>query len=204
MNSSFFKPFSYLTLIILGSTVFVSSFYIPAILDEFNTSEYDNNSFYSSSYLLNLDEFVWPVPNSKTITSYFGRRNAPTAGSSTYHSGIDIAASSGSKIIAILSGTVTYTGFSGAGGYTITITSDDEFVISYCHVSPVFLVTIGEYVSKGNIIGEVGPKNVYGVQNNPYKDSNGNPTNGATTGPHLHLTIKKDNQAVDPLDYLTY
>ena len=30
----------------------------------------------------------------------------------------------------------------------------------------------------------------------------GNPTNGATTGPHLHLTIKKDGIAVNPLDYI--
>ena len=52
-------------------------------------------------------------------------------------------------------------------------------------------LTLGEYdgvintgwsgavsgVKKGEIIGKVGPKNVYGVTNNPYKDSNGNPTN---------------------------
>ena len=40
------------------------------------------------------------------------------------------------------------------------------------------------------IIATVGPKNVYGISNNPYKDSSGNPTNGATTGCHLHLSIK--------------
>lgn len=53
----------------------------------------------------------------------------------------------------------------------------------------------------GNVIGYVGPKNVYGVQNNPYKDLNGNPTNGATTGTHLHLTIRKDGELVDPLNF---
>ena len=42
----------------------------------------------------------------------------------------------------------------------------------------------------GQVIATVGPKNVYGIQNNPYKDENGSPTNGATTGTHLHLAIK--------------
>ena len=135
-----------------------------------------------------------------TITSYFGYRNAPTSGASTYHSGIDIGAPKNSNIIAITSGIVTYTGFSGAGGYTLTVTSEN-FVISYCHVSPTFLVSKGEYVLKGTIIATVGPRNVYSVPNNPYKDENGNPTNGASTGPHLHLTIKKDGKAVNPLNY---
>ena len=56
----------------------------------------------------------------------------------------------------------------------------------------------------GTVISNVGPKNVYGIVNNPYHDSNGNPTNGATTGCHLHLTIKKDGIAVNPLDYFNY
>ena len=66
------------------------------------------------------------------------------------------------------------------GGYTVTI-KNDNFSVSYCHVSPTFLVYVGQAVYKGDIIAKVGPKNVYGVPNNPYRDSNGNPTNGATT-----------------------
>ena len=111
-----------------------------------------------------------------TITSKFGYRTAPTSGASSYHGGIDIAAPTDSNIIAICSGTVSSTGFYGAGGYTVTILNNN-LSISYCHVSPVFLVYNGQHINKGDIIAKVGPKNVYGVPNNPYKDSNGNPTN---------------------------
>ena len=57
-------------------------------------------------------------------------------------------------------------------------------------------------VKKGQVISKVGPYNVYGVPNNPYRDKNGNPTNGASTGPHLHFTLKQDGKAVDPLLFL--
>ena len=68
-------------------------------------------------------------------------------------------------------------------------------------MSPNYIVSVGDYISKGEIIGFVGPLNVYGVLNNPYKDKYGRPTNGASTGPHLHLTIKKDGIAVNPLNH---
>lgn len=135
-----------------------------------------------------------------TITSGFGYRNAPTSGAGTFHGGIDIGAPAGSNIVAAFSGEVIYIGFYGANGYTIRV-SDGYYVANYSHVSPYFLVYVGQYVSKGDIIATVGPKNVYGVPNNPYRDSNGNPTNGATTGPHLHFSIRIDGNAVNPLNY---
>lgn len=63
---------------------------------------------------------------------------------------------------------------------------------------------LGKEFLRGEIIATVGPKNVYGVYKNPYKDALGNPTNGATTGPHLHFTLKKDGKAVNPLNYVSY
>lgn len=59
---------------------------------------------------------------------------------------------------------------------------------------------LGILLKFGSQVGYVGPKYVDGF-NSPYKDSSGRNTNGATTGPHLHLTIKKDGIAVNPLDY---
>ena len=64
-------------------------------------------------------------------------------------------------------GKITFTDFLGGGGYTITITTIDstfgEIKYSYCHCDPNFIVSVGDYVKKGQIIGKVGPKNVYGV-----------------------------------------
>ena len=149
---------------------------------------------------INESNFTWPLPGNKNITSYFGNRKSPTNGASSYHSGLDIAATEGTDIHACFSGQVTYAGFSGAGGYSITVTFKD-YQASYCHVSPNYLHKLGDYIRENDIIAKVGPKNVYNVKNNPYKDSNGQPTNGATTGCHLHLTIKKNKKAIDPLQF---
>ncbi len=195
MSSSFFKPFLCSSLII---SLFIILFFIPIFsfsklpieLPSNNTSEFQELS----------GNFTWPAPGYTRITSPFGNRKAPTGGASSFHSGIDIGAPTGSSIVAAFSGQVTLTEFKGAGGYTITIVCDN-FSASYCHVSPNFIVHVGQYVKQGEVIGNVGPKNVYGIIGNPYKDSNGNPTNGATTGPHLHFTLKKDGEAINPLDY---
>lgn len=121
-------------------------------------------------------------------------------GASSSHSGIDIPAPPGSKFIAVHDGEITFREFFGAGGYTITL-SFDNYKISYCHCDPNFIVNVGDSVKQGQVIGYVGPKNVYGVKGNQYYDSDGNPTNGATTGPHLHLGIRIDGKYVNPLNY---
>lgn len=152
----------------------------------------------SSSTLENT--FVWPLDGYTYISSYFGYRTSPTSGASTYHSGIDIPAPEETTILAVCTGTVTFASWGAGGGYTIVV-ENDNIKVSYCHVSPNFIVQKNDIVTAGQIIGNVGPKNVYGIINNPYKDSFENPTNGATTGCHLHLTIKKDGLAENPLNF---
>lgn len=79
-------------------------------------------------------------------------------------------------MIAINNGEITFRSFLGAGGYTITL-SFDNYKVSYCHVSPDFIVNVGDFVEQGQVIGYVGPKYVYGVPGNVYTDSSGKPTN---------------------------
>ena len=190
MTSSFFKTI-FLYSIILILLIFLITFVILT----------DNSFSYSLSNL--NGEFIWPVPGYSYISSYFGYRESPTAGASSYHSGIDIPAPEGSKILAICDGIVTFASWGAGGGYTI-VTQNDNLKVSYCHISPIYLVSRNDVVTAGQIISTVGPKNVYGIKNNPYKDSLGNPTNGATTGCHLHLTIKENDVAIDPLQYFNY
>ncbi len=130
---------------------------------------------------MSLDgKFLWPLPNHHYISSYFGKRSSPTIGASTYHSGIDIPAPEGTQILAVCSGIITFASWGAGGGYTIVV-ENNNISVSYCHVSPKFIVSRGDFINMGTVISTVGPKNIYGIINNPYKDSNGNPTNGATT-----------------------
>lgn len=120
-------------------------------------------------------------------------------GASSFHKGLDIGAPEGTNLYAVCDGTITFAGFLGGGGYTITLSSDN-MKITYCHVSPNFIVDVGDTVVKGQHISNVGPKNVYGVVGNTYKDKDGKSTNGATTGCHLHLGVRIDDKYINPLD----
>lgn len=178
--------------------VIIPSLFIPTIATNSNLEII--NPEISGSFDMSNSSFYWPVPGYTRISSHFGKRNSPTLGASSFHQGIDIPAPAGTNLVAVSNGIVTYIGFNGSGGYAIHIQSDNlQFI--YHHVSPNYIIKTGDSLYSGQVIGHVGPKNIYGVPNNPYKDSSGKPTNGATTGPHLHFTIKKDGRAVNPLNY---
>lgn len=109
MYSSFFRFFIIILVIITFlNIIFQASFAGLLLNDSANLNELE---------ILDTSgaEFFWPLPNNHRITSYFGKRNAPTKGASSYHSGIDIAASEGTKLYSCISGYVTFLEFSGAG-----------------------------------------------------------------------------------------
>lgn len=174
---SIFKNFKYFYRILFIVSFFIIVFFIPV----FNANNISYSKPNSSEILdFNPNGFVWPIPGYTKISSPFGKRVSPTSGASSSHSGIDIPAPPGSKLIAVHDGEITFREFLGAGGYTITL-SFDNYKVSYCHCDPNFIVTVGDKIKQGQVIGCVGPKIVYGVKGNQYHDAQGNPTNGATT-----------------------
>lgn len=149
MSNSFFMSFGRLILLLITIILFSCFFFIPIFQLGYFSLEGGTNDSYS--FMISNDEYVWPTPGYTSINSYFGKRYAPTNGASSYHKGIDIGAPQGSKLIAVTSGQITFTGFFGGGGYTITLTNKN-MKFTYCHVSPHYIVKEGDIIEKGDII----------------------------------------------------
>lgn len=137
----------------------------------------------TNGYYYGTKEWMWPVPDCRTISSYFGNRTSPTAGASSYHKGIDIACPEGSDVVATKKGTVTVAEKSSAEGNWIAIKHDEQYTSYYMHNS-VLLVEEGETVSKGQVIALSG-------------------NTGVSTGPHLHFAILKNSAYLNPLDFVS-
>lgn len=121
------------------------------------------------------------------ISSGYGPRNAPTAGASSYHRAIDIAAPGGTSVAAAMNGTVTRVSRSGGYGISVEVTTkgDDgnSYVTKYSHLLNTG-VEVGQNVQKGVKIAEV--------------DST-----GTSTGNHLDFKLAINGDWVDPTQYLT-
>lgn len=128
--------------------------------------------------------FIWPLPDSKRITSYYGSRVDPVTGEKgAFHSGLDVGAPTGTDIVAAAEGTVTVAGYTSINGNYIKIYHGNGITTAYCHCS-VLEVEAGEKVSQGQVIAKVG-------------------STGKSTGPHLHFGVAKDGTYVDPLGYVS-
>ena len=117
---------------------------------------------------------IWPIVGG--INSHFGRRGA------TFHDGIDISAQEGTPIKAIGKGEVIYSDQLRGYGNLVILRHSGGLVSVYAH-NQINLVAAGDLVAQGEVIAKVG-------------------STGRVTGPHLHLEIRKNNVAQDPLLYL--
>ena len=119
--------------------------------------------------------FILPIEGK--ISSTFGWRNPTTASVPKYHTGLDIAANTGTVIKSATNGTVIMASSEEDYGkhYKIQI---NDIILVYAHCSKLYLKE-GDTVTQGQEIAEVG-------------------STGNSTGPHLHFEIRKEERLVDP------
>lgn len=123
-------------------------------------------------------KFVWPLPYTKQISSYFATRWG------RLHGAIDIANGStdGKPIIASDGGTVIEAQMHSSWGLYVLIDHGNGFKTRYAHCSKL-TVKAGDKVAQGQYIGNVGET-------------------GYATGPHLHFEVIENGALVDPLKYV--
>ena len=127
---------------------------------------------------------TWLVPCSyRVLTSPFGERDAPTAGASSNHLGVDLAGPEGTPIYASRTGVVTIAKFSKSAGYYVTINHGDGYSSIYMHMTH-YVVSKGQAVSAGQVIGYMG-------------------STGISTGSHLHFGIMYNGNYVNPANYVS-
>lgn len=116
------------------------------------------------------------------ISSRFGSRIDPFTGRPAVHKGIDFAGRPGTEIVAVAAGIVTWSGSRAGYGQMVEIDHGNQHVTRYAH-NARNLVVVGEVVSRGQAIAELG-------------------SSGRATGPNLHFEVLHDGEAVDPLPYV--
>ena len=130
----------------------------------------------------NTAPLISPPLKNIRIGSGFGMRKHPIYHKRMMHNGIDLSARY-ENVYSMFPGTVVKVGQDGRSGKFVTVRTGD-YTISYCHLSQQ-LVKEKDFVIAGKNIAESG-------------------NTGALTGPHLHITTKKDGKAFDPAIFLKY
>ena len=125
----------------------------------------------------------YPLPQKGRISSPFGPRLDPFGKTRAFHSGIDYPSPRGTPVTSVGSGVVLFAGTRGGYGKFVEIDHGGGIITRYAHMSKI-LVQTGQQVKAGDNVGEVG-------------------STGRSTGPHLHVEVRRDNVPINPLDFFT-
>ncbi len=113
---------------------------------------------------------IFPLSIPARISSVFGWRTHPITGDRRFHSGTDLAAPTGTPVLAAADGTVQAANWMGGYGLTVIVNHASAQQTLYAHLSELF-VQPGQRVEQGTVIGRVG-------------------STGNSTGPHLHFEVR--------------
>lgn len=128
-------------------------------------------------------DFAFPVVGYQYITSAYGYRTHPTTGQrGTFHQGVDFRAPTGTELVSVVDGTVSFVGWRGNYGNLVIVNHGGGIETYYAHCSRM-LVTPGQKVSKGELIALAG-------------------ATGRTKGAHLHFEVRKNGSYTDPVAWL--
>lgn len=123
---------------------------------------------------------IWPSKG--WLTSRFGPRVSPFTGRRQMHAGLDIAAATGTPIVAPARGRASFVGAKGPLGRALVLDHGFGVKTTYGHTHEIF-VKAGQTVERGQKIASIG-------------------NSGRSTGPHLHYVVEVNGTPRNPLDYI--
>jgi murein DD-endopeptidase MepM/ murein hydrolase activator NlpD len=123
-----------------------------------------------------------PLDINTEITSDFGKRTNPFGYNQEFHDGLDFAGKTGDPVLATASGTVIEAGWGNGYGQYVALDHGNGYTTLYAHLSEIS-IELGDELDRGQTLGLLG-------------------STGRSTGPHLHYSIFKNDEAIDPQPFL--